>query len=277
MVAKDKSQSMLSNKDLALALKSALAAARAAGKVQAKFFRKAFRVDEKKGAGLVTEVDLKSEELILKKLRRDFPSFSVIGEESGASRGSSTASGDVPTWHVDPLDGTTNYAHGFPMYGVSVGLAIGERPILGVILAPSLQECWWATRGQGAFRNGERIRVSPRKSLPDCLLSTGFAYMRDKALQDALGRFRRASLEARAVRRPGAAALDLAYVAMGVFDGFWERSLNSWDVCAGIALVEEAGGRISDYDLKDFRFGAREILASNGTIHKRLAELLRKA
>jgi myo-inositol-1(or 4)-monophosphatase len=268
----------LSKSDLALALKSALAAARAAGKIQANFFRKAIRVDEKKGAGLVTEVDLKSEEIILKRLRRDFPSFAIIGEESGASAGSSgPTKSDTPTWHVDPLDGTTNYAHGFPMYGVSIGLAVGEHPLLGVILAPSLGECWSAARGQGAFRNGEAIRVSPRKRLPDCLLSTGFAYMRDKALQDALGRFRRASLEARAVRRPGAAALDLAYVAMGVFDGFWERNLNSWDVCAGIALVEEAGGKISDYEFKPFSFAAREILASNGTIHKSLTELLRKA
>ena len=258
--------------DLARMQKVALAAALEAGKVQTKNFRRKIDVSEKKNAGLVTEVDLKSEALILRRLRQAFPDFAIIGEESG--RSGAFANG-TPVWHVDPLDGTTNYAHGFPMYGVSIGVAVGDEPVMGVVHAPSLRETWWAAAGLGAFHNGRRMHVSRRATLPNSLLATGFAYMKGPNLRDAIERFRRASLKARAVRRPGAAALDLAYVALGVYEGFWECSLSSWDVCAGVALVREAGGQVSDYSGGPFRFTDQEILATNGRIHSRLGSTLR--
>lgn len=208
----------------------------------------------------------------MKRLRKAFPDFAIVGEESGRSGG--TADRDTPTWHVDPLDGTTNYAHGFPMYAVSIGLAIGDEPILGVVHGPSLRETWWGAKGQGAFMNKKRIQVSKRAVMSEALLATGFAYMTGPELQDAIERFRRVSTASRAVRRPGAAALDLAYLAMGVYDGFWECSLNSWDVCAGLALIREAGGEATNYTGGTFRFAEQELMTTNGLLHPDLLKLL---
>lgn len=249
----------------------ALKAAVEAGKIQVKNFRRKIRVDEKKDAGLVTEVDLKSEELILKRLRKAYD-FPIIGEESGRS---GRIGDNIPTWHVDPLDGTTNYAHGFPMYGVSIGLAVGNEPVVGVVHAPSLKETWWAAKGLGAFHNNKPIQVSKRVKMQECLLATGFAYMKGAPLKLAIERFRHVSLKSRAVRRPGAAALDLAYLAMGVYDGFWERDLHSWDICAGSILVREAGGRISNFEDGPLELAAQEILGSNGVIHEQMVAILR--
>lgn len=276
MPGKRKSESVLetpfSERDLRRLVKVALNAAFEAGRVQTKYFRRKFRISEKEGAGLVTEVDLRSEELILKTLRKAFPEIPVIGEESGASP-------DVrefaPVWHVDPLDGTTNFAHGFPFYGVSIGLAIGDLPIVGVIHAPSLKETWFAYRGGGAFWNRQRIRVSVREEFRECLLATGFAYTKGAPLKLAVERFRHVSQRSRAVRRPGAAAIDLAYLAMGVYDGFWERDLKSWDLCAGILLVEEAGGLITNFTGGPFAFAEKEVLGSNGLIHRNMINVLK--
>jgi myo-inositol-1(or 4)-monophosphatase len=219
----------------------------------------------------VTEADVKSEALILKRLEKDFPSFQFLGEESGASGTRS----DIPMWHVDPLDGTTNFVHGFPMFCISIGLAMGGEPVAGVIYIPTLDETFHGAKGCGALFNRRPLRVSKRKRISECLLTTGFAYIKEEQkLSPEIERFERAHLEARAVRRPGAAALDLAYVAAGVFDGFWERNLATWDVCAGALLVKEAGGKVTDYLGRPFRIDGQEIMATNGLVHREMMGLL---
>lgn len=253
--------------------RAAVEAAEEAGKITLRYYRKTLDVREKARSSLVTEVDLKSEALIRKILGKKFPSFQFRGEEGGSYAGA--ASADAPMWHVDPLDGTTNFVHGFPMYCVSIGLALTGDPVVGVIHIPTLGETFHAAKGGGARLNRMTIRVSRRSKLSECLLTTGFAYMhQEEAISPEIQRFKSAHLEARAVRRPGAAAIDLAYVAGGIFDGFWERNLSSWDVCAGIALVREAGGKVTTYDGGPVHLDGREILATNGLVHGAMAQIL---
>ncbi len=245
-----------------------------AGKITLRYFRKRFEVREKARSSLVTEADMKSEALIRKILTKKFPSFQFRGEEGGKNVKAST---DAPMWHVDPLDGTTNFVHGFPMYCVSIGLALGDEPLVGVIHIPTLGETYHGARGCGAKAGRTKIRVSKRSKLEECLLTTGFAYMHNEAaITPEIETFKRAHLEARAVRRPGAAAIDLAYVAAGIFDGFWEKNLSSWDVCAGALLVKEAGGEVSNYNGGEPQLQGSEILATNGVIHPAMLKLLKK-
>lgn len=260
-------------RDLEKIRKSAVEAALAAGEIILRYYRKRLVVKEKARSSLVTEVDIKCENLIKKRLHKAFPDFRFLGEESGISAGEPGAY----TWHVDPLDGTTNFVHGFPMFCVSIGLAVGNEPLVGVIHIPTLDETFHGAKGQGAKLNRNRIHVSPRKKLSECLLTTGFAYIQDqKNLEPEIRRFQAAHLQARAVRRPGAAAIDLAYVAAGVFDGFWERNLSSWDVCAGSLLVREAGGLVTAYSGGEFDLSGKEILATNGHIHPDMMKFLRQ-
>lgn len=253
--------------------KIALGAALEAGELQLKYFRKRLQVREKARSSLVTEVDLRSEALIRRKLEKHFPSFQFLGEESGEIAGRAAS---APMWHVDPLDGTTNFVHGFPMFCVSIGLALGAQPIVGIIHIPTLNETFHGAKGCGAKLNRAPLKVSGRKNLSQCLLTTGFAYLKEtKRLSPEIRKFERAHLEARAVRRPGAAAIDLAYVAAGIFDGFWERNLSSWDICAGALLVSEAGGKVTDYEGEPFSLNGREILATNGKIHKEMRRIIR--
>lgn len=252
--------------------RAAVEAAVEAGKVTLRYYRKALDVREKARSSLVTVADLKSEALIRKLLGRKFPSFQFRGEEGGSN---ASAALDAPMWHVDPLDGTTNFVHGFPLYCVSIGLALADEPLVGVIHIPTLSETFHAAKGCGARMNRRAIRVSRRTKLSECLLTTGFAYIhKEEAISPEIDRFKRAHLEARAVRRPGAAAIDLAYVAAGVFDGFWERNLSSWDICAGISLVREAGGLVTTYDGGSVSLDGREILATNGHVHDSMIEIL---
>ncbi|HEY8279795.1 MAG TPA: inositol monophosphatase family protein [Bdellovibrionota bacterium] len=252
--------------------KAAVEAAVEAGKVTLRYYRKRLQVREKARSSLVTEADLKSEALIRKLLGKKFPGFQFRGEEGGAN---ASASPDAPMWHVDPLDGTTNFVHGFPMYCVSIGLALAGEPLVGVVHIPTLDETIHGAKGCGARLNRKPLQVSRRSGLSDCLLTTGFAYLhKPEAISPEIERFKQAHLEARAVRRPGAAAIDLAYVAAGVFDGFWERNLSSWDVCAGILLVREAGGRVTDYSGKSPALDGREILATNGLVHDAMIKIL---
>lgn len=264
---------MLSKKELAKIQKEAIKAAHNSGEILLKYWRKKFSVSEKFRAGLVTEADLKSESQIRKTLQKAFPGFAFLGEEGGASH---SLDSDIPMWHVDPLDGTTNFVHGFPMFCVSIGLAVGNQPLVGVVHIPSLNETIYAAEGQGCFFNKKRIMVSERKAMKDALLTTGFAYLdEEKALARELEKFKRVSLAARAVRRPGAAAIDLAYVAAGIFDGFWEKNLSSWDVCAGAVLVKEANGMLSDFSGKQMLLHKKEIVATNGHIHRNILNLLK--
>jgi len=219
---------------------------------------------------LVTEADRRSEELIVGRLREAFPHHAIIAEESGGERDAEYL------WLIDPLDGTTNYAHGLPWFTVSIGLLKGEEPILGVIYNPPLDELFWVERGEGAWLNGEKIEVSSTPQLSQSLLATGFPYDIRESKVNNLDHFSHFSLRALAIRRAGSAALDLAYLACGRFDGFWELKLHPWDMAAGALLVTEAGGIITDFKGSRFDPFGKEILASNGRIHNQMWAVLNR-
>jgi myo-inositol-1(or 4)-monophosphatase len=244
---------------------AAVRAAKASGRVLMSYFEKRFEVREKLGAGLVTNADLEAEAAAVKVLRRARPDFGFVTEEAAPKAGTSSG-----RWIIDPLDGTTNFVHGFPMFCVSIAAEWDGELQVGVIHHPVLKETYVAVAGKGARVNGRRLRVSGRNKLTDSLLTTGFTYRKDDWLHQEMEAFERLSRVARAVRRPGSAALDLAYVARGVFDGFWERRLNPWDIAAGILIVREAGGRVTGFDGRDSKLGDKALLASNGLLHQEL-------
>ncbi len=246
-----------------------VAAALAAGRLLRERLGRVGEIRYKGAVNLVTEVDLASERLLVEMIRSAFPDHALLTEE-GTGQGTL----DAPAlWVIDPLDGTTNYAHGYPMFCVSVAFLRHGTPELGVVYQPVLDELFVAERGVGAFLNGERLHVSGHQELRTALLATGFPYDRERR-REALGVFGRFTLTARAVRRDGSAALNLAYVAAGRFDGFWEQELSPWDTAAGILLVEEAGGRVTDYAGHPYRFTQGTCVASNGLIHDAMLELL---
>ncbi|OFY98744.1 MAG: hypothetical protein A2070_10215 [Bdellovibrionales bacterium GWC1_52_8] len=255
----------------ALLAKTAIEAAHAAGSVLTRYFLKKLHAQEKKDAGIVTEADLAAEKAALKILnsregaRAKLPQFSYLTEESGKG-GQEQSEG---RWIIDPLDGTTNFFHGFPMFCVSIAAEWRGEVRAGVIYHPILKETYVATRGKGAFMNKKPLLVSKASNLSRALLTTGFSYTKD-VLDKEIQSFQNISRICRAVRRPGSAALDLAYTARGVFDGFWERNLSPWDVAAGSLLVTEAGGKVTDFSGNAFRVDAHEILATNGIVHQRL-------
>jgi myo-inositol-1(or 4)-monophosphatase len=246
----------------------AVEAARAAGAIQRERYRSAFRVRNKGAVDLVTEVDLACEEAIRSVLDRRAPGTAVLGEEGGL-RGDG-----VDRWIVDPLDGTTNYAHGYPVFCASVGWEEAGAVRVGAIYDPLRDELFTAERGAGAFCNGAPVRVSGTPSLARALLATGFPYDRDTHPRN-YDEFRALTQATLGVRRSGSAALDLAYVACGRLDGFWEPGLKPWDVAAGTLLVTEAGGRVSGYGGDAFRLDGGNVVASNGTLHGALLGALR--
>jgi len=217
---------------------------------------------------LVTRVDTESERAIREVIGGAFPQDGIVGEEEGE-----TARGSDRRWLVDPLDGTLNYAHGFPYYCVSIALEIGGVVRLGVVLDSVRDELFWAVSGGGAWREDERLRVTERSRLGEAMVATGFAYSRER-MEENLVLFGRVLPLARAIRRPGAAALDLAWTAAGRLDALWELYLNPWDVAAGCLLVTEAGGRVSDETGGPHRLDSRGLVASNGGIHDELVAAL---
>lgn len=217
---------------------------------------------------LVTRVDTESERLIRVMLEEAFPTDGIVGEEEGET----SRAGDR-RWLVDPLDGTLNYAHGFPYYCVSIALEVEGAVRLGVVLDSVRGELFTAVSGAGAWLDGERLQVTPRQQLGESMLATGFAYSRAR-MEENLLLFGRVLPLARAIRRPGAAALDLAWTAAGRLDGLWELYLNPWDVAAGRLLVTEAGGRVSDESGRPHRLDSRGLVASNGAIHDELLAAL---
>lgn len=239
--------------------------AKGAGGILMKYFDKKHQVEIKPNAGIVTEADKAAEAYIIKNIFRKFPESSIITEETGEYHGDPGL-----LWVTDPLDGTSNYAHGFPWFCVSIGLYVDGKPRAGVIYQPFTKELYYAEKGKGAYLNGKRIRVSQTKTLDESLLGTGFYYSKAKSLEAEVDVFRQMNELALAVRRPGSAALDLACVASGRFDGFWERGLSPWDVAAGFLLVEEAGGKVTNYQGKKTTMFERYCLATNGKIHKRM-------
>ena len=218
---------------------------------------------------MVTAVDRASEALIVGALAKERPDDGVLGEEGSSRQGTTGV-----RWIIDPLDGTTNYAHGYPCYCVSIGLECKGRLEIGVVYNPMLDEMFSAERGRGASLNGRRIRVSPTPTLKSALLCTGFPY--DVRERNEFARhFANFIMNAQGVRRDGAAALDLAYVAAGRFDGFWEEGLKPWDVAAGALIIEEAGGRITDYRGDPIDIHKPPVVASNGLIHEEMMRVLR--
>jgi myo-inositol-1(or 4)-monophosphatase len=239
--------------------------AREAGALLADYFRRHVAFELKGEHDLVTVADRASEKLVVERLRSHFPSHSIVAEEGGGH----TGSGDF-CWYVDPLDGTTNFAHGFPMYNVTLALEEAGQLVAGVIYDPERNEIFQTERGSGAHLNGSRIRVSQASRLEDSLVATGFP-SRKRHLNVNVHFFYQLAMLTHGVRRPGAAALDLAYVACGRLDGFWEFGLNPWDMAAGILLINEAGGRCSGMRGEPVSLRGPYLLADNGAIH---AEML---
>jgi len=223
-----------------------------------------------KGAiDIVTDVDLASEQLIRDHIATHYPRHEVLAEEGGLAENSSEY-----RWIVDPLDGTTNFAHGYPVFCVSIALEWKGEIILGVVYNPMRDELFAAERGGGAALNQRPIRVSKTSDLTQSLLSTGFPYDVKTSKWTNLNHWTNFTMNAQALRRDGAAAIDLCYVACGRFDGFWELGLNPWDTAAGAIIVEEAGGRVTDFSGNAFSNYKPQILASNGFIHDRMIEVL---
>jgi len=251
------------------------AIAREAGALLMQYFHQGLKIEYKGDADLVTAADRASETLIRERIRQQFPSHDVLGEEQGLN----DQGGDY-RWYVDPLDGTTNFAHGYPVFCVSMALehrapehrAVDQaRRIAGVVYDPTRDELFSAEQGRGAHLNGQPIHVSKAAQLKECLVATGFpSHKRHK--NPNIHFYHQITLRTHGVRRAGSAALDLCNVASGRFDGFWEFNLNPWDTAAGVLIVEEAGGKVSRFDGSPFELDSRETLASNGLVHPALLQ-----
>lgn len=245
--------------------------ARGAGAILLKHFRRLDGYDKKGSTDLVTIADKQAEDFVAQQIQKRFPDHAVLGEEGGRQ---GNPDSDY-LWIVDPLDGTTNFAHGMRIFAVSIGLTWKGEVIAGAIFAPSLDEMYLAALGQGAYRNGDPIHVSQTNQLSEALLVTGFPYERAEtivALKDMLGE---CLLASRGVLRLGSAALDLAHVAAGELDAFYEASLHAWDVAAGVILLREAGGQLSHMlATKDFDLMNPNLIASNGKIHQELQQTI---
>jgi myo-inositol-1(or 4)-monophosphatase len=250
----------------------AVSTAREAGELLKSRLNTPHSIDYKGVINLVTEADRMSEALILDRIRQNFPDHSVLAEESPARENNS-----IYRWIIDPLDGTTNYAHSYPVFCVSMALEQEGRVIAGVVYNPMLDELFLAEKGKGAWLNGQRISVSDTSDLSRSLLATGFPYDIRESEHNNLNYFNVMIKEVQAIRRAGSAALDMAYVAAGRFDGFWELKLMPWDTAAASLLIQEAGGNVSDLSGQSFFLTAPHVLASNGKIHQQLISALQKA
>lgn len=240
--------------------------AQEAGSLLMGYFHRRVNIEYKGDADLVTEADRNSEELIRKRIRERWPSHDVLGEEKGL-----VDTGSEYRWYVDPLDGTTNFAHSYPVFCVSMALEYKGERIAGVVYDPTREELFAAEKGRGALLNGQPMSVSKMGNLAECLVATGFpSHKRHK--NPNIHFYHEITLRTHGVRRAGSAALDLCYVACGRFDGFWEFNLNSWDTAAGVLIAQEAGGRVTDFSGGDFNIDSRQTLATNGLVHEQLIE-----
>jgi myo-inositol-1(or 4)-monophosphatase len=254
-------------KYLAIATQAALDG----GEILRKYWGKLEHIEEKGASGdLVTEADKKSEKIILELLQSNFPEHQILAEESGIKGNKNSEY----LWAIDPLDGTTNYAHGYPVCAVSIGLLINGSPQVGVIYNPFRDELFQGIMGQGASLNHSAIRVSSTDELSKSLLVSGFAYDRCETEDNNYREFCHLTHLTQGVRRSGSAAVDLSDVACGRLDGYWERGIKPWDMVAGIVLVREAGGQISAYDQSPLDLNSGRILATNGKIHSSLSNAL---
>ncbi len=256
---------MMSNNSSAFEFVPAISRiAREAGALLMGHFQRAVKVEYKGDVDLVTEADRQSEALILSRIREQWPTHDVMGEE-----GSRVQTGSDYMWYVDPLDGTTNFAHGFPVFCVSIALEHKGGRLVGVVYDPTRDELFAAERERGAYLNNTRIQVSRIEKLAECLVGTGFpSHKRHK--NPNIFFYHQITLRTHGVRRAGSAALDLCSVAAGRLDGFWEFNLNPWDTAAGVLIAEEAGARVTRFDGSPFQIDSRETLASNGRVHDAL-------
>jgi len=239
------------------------------GRILRENYGKKLNVEFKGEVDLVTEVDHLSEEIIVSTISSTFPDHQIVAEE-----GTDVESTSPYRWFVDPLDGTTNYAHGFPCFAVSIAVEDSGRIVVGLVYDPLREECFTAIEGRGAYLNGQPISVSDTERLDKALLATGFPYERKKAVDKYIRPFRNFLLHAQEIRRAGAASIDLCYVAAGRLDGFWESKLHPWDIAAGSLIVKEAGGKMSDFKGGKFSIHGEETLASNGKIHEEMVRVL---
>lgn len=253
-------------------LETAKKAAYEAGKIQLSYFGKKKEIERKTSEfDLVTNADKLSEEKIISIIKAQFPKHDFLAEETGFH---STENKSEFLWIIDPLDGTTNYAHNFPHFAVSIALEHKGKIVLGVVLDPFKNEMFWSLKGKGAFLNQNLISVSQTATLHESMLATGFPYFRENALEQNLAYFRAFLYKTQAVRRPGSAALDLCYVAAGRLDGFWELNLSYWDVAAGILIVREAGGKAANFRSEEFNPNVKNILASNNLVHEEMERVI---
>ncbi|MCC7403922.1 MAG: inositol monophosphatase [Bdellovibrionales bacterium] len=267
--------------DLDSALQQALLAAGQARKVLLDYFGHLTQVTEKHLAGLVSEADVKSEEVIAQILLQKFPQHQFLGEEQSfksSHQGPVLENNSTPIWIIDPLDGTNNYVHGFHVFCISIGLQVNNELVVAVIDVPKLEQTYFAVKGGGAFvreKGGDRrLSVSARTKLKSAMLATGFYGAENLAFDEQLTAFALLLKKTRGIRRAGAAAYDLCLVAEGIFDGFWERNLNPWDTAAGTLLVREAGGVVTDYWGAQFNVKMDSILAVNPALHGELVQVL---
>ena len=263
-------------------LKTALKAARAAGELIYSNFGKVQHISYKGGSpvNLVTKVDRLSEKNILSILKKKYPDHLFIAEEStpckgeGRCPGNETISSSQICWYIDPLDGTSNFAHGYPFFCTSIAAAMGEDVLVGVVYDPIANELFYAEKGKGAYLNKKRIHVSKVTDIQKAFLGTGFPYDRTEKAEKYIIAFKNFVKRALGVRRDGAAALDLAYAAMGRFDGFWELKLHTWDVAAGTLLIQEAGGKLTDFKGNPHSLFNHQVVTSNGLLHQKILEVL---
>ena len=262
----------MNEQDVERCAETGTAAALAAGDLLRRRFRTSMEISRKGAIDLVTEVDVAVEDLVVSILRREFPGHGILSEEKYAK-----AERAPVTWIIDPLDGTTNYARGYPSFAVSIGLEVCGELEFGVVYNPVLKELFTARRGRGARLNGEPIRVSGVDILDAGFLTTGFPYDIRTSSETNLEHFAGFAVRSLAVRRGGSAAMDFCYVAAGIFDGFWELRLQPWDCAAGYLMVREAGGRVTDFSGRPGMIDDRESLATNGLIHDAMLTILRES
>jgi myo-inositol-1(or 4)-monophosphatase len=247
-------------------------AARAAGKILRRMLGNAHHIVKKGEIDLVTEADLAAEKAILEIVGRSFPHDAILAEEAGRQG----AEAGRRTWLIDPLDGTTNYAHRFPFFAVSIALEIENEVAMGVVYNPCMDEFFEAEKGKGAFLNGEALQVSGTGRLEESLLATGFPYDVHERPERVMALLEGMLVRAQGIRRLGSAALDLCYVAAGRLDGFWEQDLKPWDTAAGDVIVREAGGRLATFDGGPYTPYLRSVVASNGWIHDEMVEVTKR-
>jgi myo-inositol-1(or 4)-monophosphatase len=251
-------------------LNAAKEAAKTAGKILSRLFGQVSSVTKKGDIDLVTEADLQAEKAILEVIGLEFPQDNILAEETGGQEHASKR-----TWLIDPLDGTTNFVHGFPLFAVSIALEVEKELVLGVVHNPFMNELFEATKNSGAFLNKKPLRISKTHNLKEALLATGFPYDIHERPERVMALLEKMVVTAQGIRRPGSAAIDMCYVAAGRLDGFWEQGLKPWDTAAGAVIVKEAGGRLSTFQGEPYSPYLKTVVAANPFIHNAMIMILR--